>query len=349
MSIPSAFLCTHSATVFAIYYHCFNTQNGVYVRNKDCDEKVNEPPSLIEIEGLPPFSRQELPSFLLPSDPYHSLVSTFEEHIRVLEEDPNPCILLNTFDALEQDSIKGIRFNGARLFAIGPLRQSASPDNKNPTPADKLLRCDLYDSSKEYTNWLSSKPDRSVVYVSFGSLATLKKNQMEEIFNGLLSSGRPFLWVIRPPKDGEEGFEETIKDKLKEEEGLIVPWCAQTDVLGHTSVGCFVTHGGWNSTTEGLTSGVPMVVFPQFSDQITNAKMVEEVWGCGIRVRVNEEGCVEREEIRRCVEMVMGETERGATVRMKAEKWRASALAAVGDGGSSEENFEAFIERYLPS
>jgi hypothetical protein len=32
------------------------------------------------------------------------------------------------------------------------------------------------------------------------------------------------------------------------------------------SVACFVTHGGWNSTLEGVACGVPLVVAPQYSD-----------------------------------------------------------------------------------
>ena len=67
---------------------------------------------------------------------------------------------------------------------------------------------------------------------------------------------------------------------------------SQVEVLSHGSLGCFVTHCGWNSTMESLGSGVPMVAFPQWTDQGTNAKMVQDVWKTGVRVddKVNGDG-----------------------------------------------------------
>ncbi|KAJ6734886.1 GLUCOSYL/GLUCURONOSYL TRANSFERASES [Salix purpurea] len=138
-------------------------------------------------------------------------------------------------------------------------------------------------------------------------------------------------------------FEEKIKDKVNEGVGLIVPWCSQMEVLTHESIGCFMMHCGWNSTVESLATGVPVVGFPQFSDQTTNAKMVEEVWRTGARARVNEEGTLEAEEIERCLEMVMGQ--RGEEMRRNAKKWKALTLEAVMEGGSSYNNLKAFLER----
>ncbi|PKI44617.1 hypothetical protein CRG98_034972 [Punica granatum] len=84
-----------------------------------------------------------------------------------------------------------------------------------------------------------------------------------------------------------------------QEQGLIVPWCSQVEVLNHPTVGCFVTHCGWNSTLESLAMCVPIVACPHFSDQLTNAKMVDVVWKNGIMVRARDGGgLVERKEIR---------------------------------------------------
>ncbi|XP_062164986.1 crocetin glucosyltransferase, chloroplastic-like [Alnus glutinosa] len=117
---------------------------------------------------------------------------------------------------------------------------------------------------------------------------------MEEIACGLLDCGRPSLWVIRAKENGEEEKEE---DKLKcreelEENGMIVPWCSQVEVLSHPLLGCFVTHCGWNSTLESLVSGVLVVAFPQWTDQGTNAKLIQDVWKMGVRVTANENGNV---------------------------------------------------------
>ena len=45
--------------------------------------------------------------------------------------------------------------------------------------------------------WLDTKEIDSVVYTSFGSLASLGEEQMDELTKGLKNSNCYFLWVIR--------------------------------------------------------------------------------------------------------------------------------------------------------
>ena len=172
----------------------------------------------------------------------------------------------------------------------------------------------------------------------------LSKSQMEEIAGGLLDSGRPFLWVITEKQYPEGKKEEDELSCIEELEklGKIVSWCPQMEVLSHPSLGCFVTHCGWNSTLESLVCGVPMVAFPQWMDQGTNAKLIEDVWKTGVRVKANNEGVVERDDIRRCLGLVMEDGENGEEMRRNAKKWKDLGSEAVKEGGSFEENFKAF-------
>ena len=183
--------------------------------------------------------------------------------------------------------------------------------------------------------WLNSKPKESVVYVSFGSVVVLSDKQKEELARGLLESRRPFLWVMR----GSEKGEKLSRKEELEEHGMMVPWCSQVEVLQHPSLGCFVSHCGWNSTVESLASGVPVVGFPQWYDQATNAKLVEDVWMTGKTVGKNEEGVAESGEIKRCIEMVM----EGEEMRRNAKKWKDLAKEAATEGGSSDLNLKAFL------
>ncbi|KAJ6936020.1 hypothetical protein NC652_010912 [Populus alba x Populus x berolinensis] len=320
MSIPSAFLYIQSATSLALCHHFFNRHGS-----------ENKPPSSIQLPGLPPFETEDIPSFLLPNGPHSSLNPVFQHHIQVLEQEPSPRVLLNSFDCLEEEVIAAI--GNINPIPIGPLIPFALLDKNHQS-----------DTSGEYIQWLNSKPKRSVIYVSFGSIAVLQKNQMEEMLLGLIGTCRPFLWIIRSSDNKDTEFEEMVREKVNKEKGLIVPWCSQMEVLAHESIGCYMMHCGWNSTMESLAAGIPVVGLPQFADQTTSAKMIEEVWGNGVRARVNEVGIVEAEEIRRCLEVVIGSGEKGQEIRSNAKKWSGLALDAVKDGGSSHNNLKAFLE-----
>ncbi|KAK6772842.1 hypothetical protein RDI58_028080 [Solanum bulbocastanum] len=338
--VPSAFLVIQCGTAFAIYHHLLNSTNGVY-SNSVSDFTVM-PSFPIEIPELPLFSCNDIPTIVLPNNHLSSImIPILREHIQNLENDPNSYVLINTFDALEEKSMRVI--DKFRMFSIGPLVPSAFSDGNDPN--DKSFGCELFDKSeKNYHQWLDSRHEGSVVYVSFGSLAVLKKEQEKEILRGLLESERPFLWTRRKGED--EGKKKNLEydDVIIDEKlGLIVPWCSQMEVLCHKSIGCFVTHCGWNSTLESLVSGVPIVGYPQFSDQTTNAKMLEEVWAIGVRAK-EVEGLVKKEELKRCLGILMENGEKGEEIKRNVKKWRNLALDAVKIGGSSHDNLKKFIE-----
>ena len=142
-------------------------------------------------------------------------------------------------------------------------------------------------NSNVYMKWLDSKEPGSVVYVSFGSLAAVGEEQMAELAWGLKRTNRCFLWIVRESKESKlpRGF---VKETSNI--GLIIKWCPQLQVLADKSVGCFMTHYGWNSTLEALSLGVPVVAMPQWADQPTNAKYITDVCHVGVRVNVNKNG-----------------------------------------------------------
>ncbi|XP_022740805.1 crocetin glucosyltransferase, chloroplastic-like [Durio zibethinus] len=335
--IPTTFLWNQAASILNIYYHYYKGYENVI------EHGINDPSFVMEFPGLPLLSRNDVPSFFVTPNPYAFALLEFNAHIQILDQETNPRVLVNTFDALEAEAMKALdKYN---LVGIGPLMPSAFVDGKNPS--ETSFGGDLFKVKKEYKvmEWLNSKPESSVIYVSFGSLSLLAKPQMEELANGLLDTGRPFLWVIREggveQKEEEEGLS---CQKELEKQGMIVPWCSQVEVLVHPSVGCFLTHSGWNSTFESLVFGVPMVTFPQWSDQPTTAKLVQDVWKTGERVKKNDEGIVEGCEIKRCLELVMGGGERAKETRRNAMKWKHLAREAAKENGSSDKNLKAFVD-----
>jgi UDP:flavonoid glycosyltransferase YjiC (YdhE family) len=65
---------------------------------------------------------------------------------------------------------------------------------------------------------------------------------------------------------------------------LISSWVPQPAVLGHAAIKAFVSHGGQNSTNEGLTAGKPILCIPLGADQPINAQLLADK-GFGIKVR----------------------------------------------------------------
>ena len=60
-------------------------------------------------------------------------------------------------------------------------------------------------------------------------------------------------------------------------------WLPQNDLLAHKNIKAFVSHVGHNSLYESAYHGVPVVAFPLFVDQHSNAKKTEHV-GLGLAV-----------------------------------------------------------------
>ncbi|CAH8316097.1 unnamed protein product [Eruca vesicaria subsp. sativa] len=322
--LPATLLWIEPATVLDIYYYYFNASHN-HLFDK-------EP---IKLPKLPPFSTGDLPSFLQPSNVLPSALVTLREHIEALDSESNPKVLVNTFSELEPEALTSIE--KLRMVPVGPL--ISSNDDSSTGKAD-LFRS----SDKDYIKWLDSKVEKSVIYVSLGSHGDgLWEKHMEALTSGVLGTSRPFLWVVKEtkPEEKKSCFVDLIRG---DDKGLVVGWCSQTAVLAHPSVGCFVTHCGWNSTLESLESGVPVVAFPQFADQCTTAKLVEDVWGIGVRVKGGEEGHVDGDEMRGCLEKVMGDGEDADEMRRIAARWKTLVVDAAAEGGPSDLNLKGFME-----
>ncbi|MCO5573102.1 hypothetical protein L7F22_026867 [Adiantum nelumboides] len=139
---------------------------------------------------------------------------------------------------------------------------------------------------------------------------TLSARQAEELASGLEDSKVPFLWAIREGliEDGDlpEGFVERVRERA-----CFVSWAPQMKVLMHSSVGGFLTHGGWNSVSESLGAGVPLLGWPRFADQMLNCRCFVDSWGVGLSFfsdeEYNEEGLVSRDLIEKKIKALMFE------------------------------------------
>ncbi|XVF65874.1 hypothetical protein PTKIN_Ptkin09bG0286100 [Pterospermum kingtungense] len=291
----------------------------------------------VSIPGLPLLQLRDMPSFIYVAGSYPAYFAMVLQQFS--NADKADFILVNTFYKLEHEVVDAMSKMITPLLTIGPTIPSFYLDKRVENDSDYDLNLFKLDSTSK--NWLSTKPPRSVVYVSFGSMANLSIKQMEEVALGLKQTNFYFLWVVRSTESAKipDGFVQDIEHK-----GLICNWIPQTEVLANEAVGCFFTHCGWNSTIEALCLGVPMVAMPQWTDQTTDAKFVEDVWKVGVRVNVDEDGIVRREEIGTRIRVVM-EGEEGKVMKENAKKWKELAVKAVSEGGSSDKDIDEFVSK----
>ncbi|CAO2185926.1 unnamed protein product [Urochloa humidicola] len=337
--VPAALYWIQPASVLAAYFHFFRGTGGV---DKDIAAAADDPSAPITVPGLPaPLRIRDLPSFITSTDaddPYAFVADMFRELVAMLGESPTTTVLANTFDAMEPDAVSSLREHGVDVIPVGPVISFL--DGGAPPAAAAAKQNDLFrQDGKGYLEWLDAQAPGSVVYISFGSLSVMSERQIEEVARGMSESGRPFLWVLR--EDNRRAGAGTDAAALGGERGVVVGWCDQVRVLSHRAVGCFVTHCGWNSTLESVACGVPVVGVPQWTDQGTNAWLVERL-GVGIRAAVSDkDGVLEAGELRRCLEFAASDM-----VRAKAALWKEKACAAAAEGGSSEMNLRAFVAKH---
>ncbi|KAM0929479.1 hypothetical protein ACQ4PT_001553 [Festuca glaucescens] len=237
-------------------------------------------------------------------------------------------VVCNSFQEAEAGAFKLF----PSILPIGPL----FADSKFQKPVGNFLRED-----QRCLKWLDARPDGSVVYVAFGSMAIFDPRQFQELAEGLELTGRPFLWVVRP--DFTAGLSKAWLDDFRQRvagTGMIVSWCSQQQVLAHRAVACFVSHCGWNSTLEASRNGVPVLCWPYFCDQFLDRSYITDVWRTGLAVSPSEDGVVAKEEVRSKVEKLISD----AGFRKRAGWLKDTASECVGDGGPSYSNFTRFVD-----
>nr|UXM20077.1 UGT54 [Panax notoginseng] len=295
----------------------------------------------VVVPGLPPLEPADMPSFVyrLESDILDILLNQFAQIDKV------DWVFFNTFYKLEEEVINCMS-KLLSVTTIGPTIPLKYLQDQQKVLNDDQLDFDvhLYEpKTSACINWLNQRQNESVAYVSFGSLAQLDAEQMEELAWGLKKSDKYFLWIVRESEEAKlpKGFVEETSDK-----GLIVRWCSQLEILAHKAIGCFVTHCGWNSILEAISLGVPMVAMPHWSDQSTNAKFVADVWKIGVRVKGDGRGIIVREMVGSCIKEVM-DGEGGEGIKRNARNLMEMAREAVKEGGSSDTSTNEFVAKLI--
>lgn len=258
----------------------------------------------------------------LPKEVFGSLDSPFSSMVHKMGQNLPKAnsVVLNFFAEADPIAAQHLLTKFPSLLYIGPLALTSPP------PFRDDFGC---------IPWLEQHKPRSVVYLSFGTMVTPPPPELESLVEALKETGHPFLWSFRG--DVEKHFP---KDFLESKSGKFVKWAPQVEILGHGSVGVFVTHFGWNSVVESITQGVPMIGRPFFGDHPINGRAVESIWKIGLGM---EGGKFTKSEVQRALRVIMVENE-GKCMRERVESLKEIAVQSVGANGSCARDFKHLVD-----
>ncbi|KAG5069919.1 hypothetical protein JHK85_002296 [Glycine max] len=259
--------------------------------------------------------------FVFPELPHHLEMTRLQEHYKTV--------------------------TGTKTWSLGPVSLWVNQD-----ASDKAGRG--YAKEEGWLKWLKSKPEKSVLYVSFGSMSKFPSSQLVEIAQALEESGHSFMWVVKNRDEGDDRFLEEFEKRVKASNKgyLIWGWAPQLLILENSAIGGLVTHCGWNTIMEGVTAGLPMATWPLFAEQFFNEKPVVDVLKIGVAVGAKEwrpwndfgKEVVKKEDIGKAIALLMGSGEESAEMRRKAVVLATAAKTAIQVGGSSHTNMLGLIQ-----
>lgn len=247
-------------------------------------------------------------------------------------------LILNTFEELDGPLLNLIRSRCPQTYAVGPLDlQLKTRLADKRMPSSNSLREEDHSSIQ----WLNAQPIESVIYVSFGSLATLTKEEILEFWHGLVNSGIRFLWVMRSNllREGEfnHQFVKELADGCKER-AYTVTWAPQEKVLAHPAICGFLTHSGWNSTMESIVQGKPMICWAVYVDQRVTSRFVGKVWKIGLDMKDICDRYIVEEVVK---DLMVTNKDK---FKKSADKLSMLAKNSVEEGGSSYNAFEYLVD-----
>jgi UDP:flavonoid glycosyltransferase YjiC (YdhE family) len=133
--------------------------------------------------------------------------------------------------------------------------------------------------SPSLSKWLEDDEDGTgVIYIAFGTLATIQSWQAKALVEGLTDNRFRVLWSL--PKS-KQHILPSLPSSFRIEH--FVP---QRTVLCHPVIRAFVSHCGMNSINEALYWEKPILALPFFGDQFYNAARIVDL---GAALKLNKE------------------------------------------------------------
>eukprot|EP00356_Strombidium_inclinatum_P016530 CAMPEP_0170496374 /NCGR_PEP_ID=MMETSP0208-20121228/21250_1 /TAXON_ID=197538 /ORGANISM="Strombidium inclinatum, Strain S3" /LENGTH=297 /DNA_ID=CAMNT_0010772895 /DNA_START=258 /DNA_END=1151 /DNA_ORIENTATION=+ len=135
------------------------------------------------------------------------------------------------------------------------------------SPKDGLVEA-LREKDEKLYLWLeeSLQIGKPVVYLALGSVSFWAKWSVEAVYSAMKELGVRVIWGMSgtldmlPVKDDPDVW---ARD-----------WLPQQEILAHPAIKAGLSHCGYGSINEFISSGIPIVSFPHSNDQGPNAELI---------------------------------------------------------------------------
>lgn len=230
---------------------------------------------LICVPGLPTHHEWELNTQYLPFVPpfVAHMIGRWKNMIKHV--DTIVCCTTFEMEPISAGALSNALDKPITPFFIGPSVDLVTPPQSDPnSPVTRFL-----DRAH------AEKGAYSVVYVAFGTaffpLAS-SISHLTAILDEIPKAGFRFIFALSSPSAKLE--QSWIDTHIQAGNAIFPEWTNQTAVLDHPAIHYFLSHAGWNSSTEALVRGVPMIFWPFVGDQPANAMQIATIHNCGFEL-----------------------------------------------------------------
>lgn len=142
----------------------------------------------------------------------------------------------------------------------------------------KFIGPSIIDRAESTDFDLTNKEDKKIIYISLGTIFNNSIEFYEKCFKAFKDMDVKVIMSVGRKKD--ISIFKDIPSNF-----IVRNYVSQLEILKHTDV--FITHGGMNSTNEGLYYDIPLILIPQSADQPFVASRVAEL-KAGIVIKKDE-------------------------------------------------------------
>ena len=121
-------------------------------------------------------------------------------------------------------------------------------------------------------------------------------------------------------------------------------WVPQSSILNHSSFGCFMSHCGFGSMWEALTSHPQIVLVMEIPDKMLKTRLLMKVLEVAVEVKKEENGWFSKESLWRAIKSVMDEENEVGKNHGKLKE----TLTSPGFMSNYIDNFVGQLQGLLP-